>query len=122
MQNETNDTTVVGPISVTAANVSSEQRIAELAKSLAVSRDNEQDVTNAYAELLRDMATEREMRANAQIALELVNAALKGITSDYDALLRELINVRAERDALKRAAEEQDGPDYIAGFTIGDGL
>lgn len=34
----------------------------------------------------------------------------------------QLRDLYAERDALKRAQAEQDGPDYIAGFTIGDGL
>ena len=84
MQDETNETLVfpdhdypesnivlVGNVMLIGADADT-QRIAELAESLAV-----------------------------------VNAALKGITSEYDALARnyaalsaELVNVRAERDAL----------------------
>ena len=98
MQNETNDTLVfpdhdypesnivlVGNVMLIGAD-SDTKRITELAQSLAVSRDNEQDVTNAYAELLRDMATERELRTNAQIALEALAREIvqcdAGCTSD----------------------------------------
>lgn len=98
MQNETNDTLVfpdhdypesnivlVGNVMLIGAD-SDTQRVTDLAESLALIRAEVQQLTNDYATLHQELLIERELRTNAQIALEALAREIvqcdAGCTSD----------------------------------------